>query len=189
MAKQSGVLIVLTGPSGVGKGTLRSAVCQKFPLLKESISVTTRPQRPEEKDGIDYFFVSKVEFEKMIAKSELLEWAEYAGNLYGTPKDVVEKILSSGGSVLLEIEVQGALNVRKRFPSASLIFIEPPSMAALVQRLRNRSSDAEEDIQRRLKAATWELGQKPHFDYCLTNDNLIECEQELVTLLERLIEK
>ncbi len=182
----SGSLLVLTGPSGVGKGSLRVFLSKQMPWLKESVSATTRAQRPGEEDGVDYFFVSRTDFEQMIADNALIEWAEFAGNYYGTPKAFFENTLAQGNSILLEIEVQGALNIKRLFPQAHLIFIEPPSLEALEARLRNRNTNDEADIQRRLETARSELAQKSQFDYVVMNDVLENCQEELTALITQL---
>lgn len=167
----SGRLIILTGPSGVGKGTLVRSLLQRHPELYLSISLTTRSPRPDEIDGKNYYFVSRSHFEQMVAKSELLEWAEFAGNCYGTPRLPVEKHISQGKCVLLEIELKGARQIRKSFPLALSIFILPPSLAALEQRLRGRGQDSEEAIARRLRCAQEEVNAASEFDMQIINDN------------------
>lgn len=188
MTLPSGVLIVLTGPSGVGKGTLRHLIAKEMPWLKESISATTRPKRPSETEGVEYYFVSRERFDDMVRNDELIEWAEYAGNLYGTPKKPIEEALAQGTSLLLEVEVQGALRIRELFPKTILIFIAPPSLEALESRLRDRNTNTEEDIQRRLAWAKKELAQQPLFDHVLVNDTLETCKQMLESLLQGLLQ-
>lgn len=187
MQQKMGVLLVLSGPSGVGKGALRKAVQAAFSGLRESVSATTRAQRPGEKEGQDYFFLSKADFEAMIARDELVEWAEFAGNYYGTPSQFVKNTLNRGESILLEIDVQGALNIKRLFPEAHLIFIDPPSLAVLEQRLRNRNTNSEADIQSRLEIAQQELSQREHFDYHVLNDQLQDSQRELVALIGQLL--
>lgn len=187
MTKPPGVLIVLTGPSGVGKGVLRKQIAEEMPWLKESVSVTTRQKRAGEVEGVDYFFASKATFDTMIAENQLIEWAEFAGNYYGTPKQFVEQTLVQGFSLLLEIEVQGALAIKTLFPEAHLIFIAPPSLQELEARLRNRDTDTNEDIQRRLQAAADELAQQSLFDTVIINDNLEHCTKALVSLIQKIV--
>lgn len=182
-----GILIVLTGPSGVGKGTLRRFLADRLPALKTSISVTTRPMRPGEVNGVDYYFVSRERFQAMIAENELLEWAEYAGNYYGTPRTMVEQTLERGESLILEIEVQGALQICDLFPDARLIFIEPPSLEELAHRLRNRQTNTEEDIKLRLAQAEVELQQKTRFNHVIQNNNLAEAEANLLNHIQDLL--
>ncbi|MFW6358661.1 MAG: guanylate kinase [Chroococcales cyanobacterium] len=169
---QAGRLIVLTGPSGVGKGTLVKRLVSESPELYLSISATTRPPRPGEIHGADYTFLSRQQFEDMIAKGQFLEWAEYAGNYYGTPKSAVAEKISQGKSVLLEIEVIGARQVKTHFPDALLIFILPPSMEELERRLRGRGKDSPEVISRRLERAKEEIAVADEFDLSLVNDDL-----------------
>lgn len=168
----AGRLIVLTGPSGVGKGTLVRALIQRHPELYLSISVTTRSPRSGEIDGKQYYFVSRSHFKQMVDKSELLEWAEFAGNHYGTPRLPVEEQISQGKWVLLEIELEGARQIRKTFPGAFRIFILPPSLTELEQRIRSRGQDSEEAITRRLRRAQEEINAASEFDIQVINDNL-----------------
>lgn len=167
---RQGNLIVLTGPSGVGKGTLTERLLHAVPSLVKSVSVTTRDKRPAEREGVDYFFRSRDDFEQM--KSDLLEWAEFAGNCYGTPKKWVDEQLKRGNDVLLEIEVQGAHQIRKKRAQSLLIFVSPPSFEALRQRLESRATESEEKIKRRLDKAREELTQKHEFHYEVINDDI-----------------
>jgi guanylate kinase len=152
-----GRLIVFTGPSGVGKGTLLRSLRSRYPALKLSISATTRSPRDGEVDGQDYFFISRDKFQSMVERGELLEWAEFAGNLYGTPKDSVTKEVEAGHWVILEIELEGARQVRETFPDALQLFVLPPSIEELESRIRLRGKDADEAIQRRLQRALVEM--------------------------------
>lgn len=183
MTQHTGTMIVLTGPSGVGKGVLRQCIATALPGLKASVSVTTRPMRPGEADGVDYFFVTSQRFQEMIAQGDLLEWAEFAGHYYGTPKSGLQHAMDQGSSILLEIEVQGALQVKQLFPQAHLIFVAPPSMEALEARLRERNTNDEADIQARLAQASEELAAKDQFDIVLINDDLSECQETLLQLI------
>lgn len=169
---QAGKTIVLTGPSGVGKGTLVRSLLARHPELYLSISTTTRNPRAGEIDGKHYYFVTKEEFEQAIAAGQLLEWAEYAGNYYGTPRDRVEEQLACGRSVLLEIEVVGARQIKQAFPQTLCIFILPPSVSELERRLRGRGKDPEEAIARRLERAQEELAASNEFDLQIVNDDL-----------------
>jgi guanylate kinase len=167
----SGRLIVLTGPSGVGKGTLMRSLLQRHPELYYSVSVTTRSPRPGEIDGKNYYFISRSKFEQLIAQSEFLEWAEFAGNYYGTPREAVLNQISSGKLVVLEIELEGARQIRASFPSALSIFILPPSFDELEKRIRNRAQDSEEAIARRLRCAQKEIKAVDEFDIQIVNDD------------------
>lgn len=177
--KERGLLIVLSGPSGVGKGTVRKALFSQPDIqLQYSISVTTRKPREGEVDGVDYFFKTREQFEQMIRQNELLEWAEYVGNYYGTPIEYVEKTLQEGKDVFLEIEVQGAMQVRKVFPEALFIFLAPPSLSELHKRIEMRGTESEELIRDRLKAAKEELGMMDAYDYVVENDQVeLACER------------
>ncbi len=166
-----GKLIVLTGPSGVGKGTLLRSLLKRHPDLYLSISVTTRPPRPGEIPGKDYYFVTRLEFERMVAKGELLEWAEFAGNYYGTPRTPVLENIRQGKWVILEIELEGARQIRQTFPEALRIFILPPSLPELEDRIRKRGKDSEEAIARRLNRAQEEMDAADEFDIQIVNDN------------------
>lgn len=169
---QIGRLIVLTGPSGVGKGTLLQVLRQRHPELYVSISATTRQPRPGEIDAQHYYFVNRQQFEQMVQTDQLLEWAEYAGNYYGTPSAPVEQQIQLGQSVILEIEVVGARKIHKTFPNALRIFILPPSLAELEERLRSRGQDSEEAIAKRLSRAKAEIDAADEFDLQIVNDDL-----------------
>ncbi len=168
-----GLLIVLSGPSGVGKGTVRKAL---FNMpghnLEYSISMTTRKQRPGEVDGKDYYFVTREEFEKRIKENKFLEYAEFVGNYYGTPLDLVNEKLQQGNEVVLEIEVQGALQVREKCPDAVFIFLAPPSKQALYDRLRSRGTESEDVIEQRVKKADKEFQLAYKYDYIVVNDTV-----------------
>lgn len=167
-----GLLIVLSGPSGVGKGTVCSALRQCSPELVYSVSATTRSPREGEIDGVNYFFKSREEFQRMIERDELLEWAEYVGNYYGTPAEFVHRSLAEGKDVILEIEVKGALKVREKFPDGVFVFLVPPSLGELEKRIVNRGTEAPETIRKRLNAAQEEIGLMRHYDYVVVNDNV-----------------
>jgi guanylate kinase len=166
-----GRLIVLTGPSGVGKGTLLKSLVQRHPELYLSVSATTRAPRPGEVNGKTYFFLSRPEFERMIAQGEFLEWAEFAGNFYGTPRQAVEEQIRQGRWVILEIELEGARQVRKHFPDAVRIFILPPSLLELEFRIRHRGTETEEAIARRMLRAQEEIDAASEFDIQIVNDD------------------
>ncbi|MBS0015365.1 MAG: guanylate kinase [Arthrospira sp. SH-MAG29] len=179
---KTGQLIVITGPSGVGKGTIIRSLLQKYPQLHLSVSVTTRSPRPGEVDGKDYFFVTRDRFQQMVQQQELLEWAEFAGNFYGTPRLAVQDKIQQGENVLLEIELEGARQVSQTFPQALRIFIGPPDLQELENRLRNRATDSEEAIARRIQRAKTEIAAAREFNHTLINDNLDRTLAELETL-------
>ena len=170
--KLRGKLIVLTGPSGVGKGTLVQILLQRHPEIYLSVSATTRSPRPGETYGEHYYFVSRTDFEKMISDRHLLEWAEFAGNYYGTPRLPVEQQVAEGKTVLLEVELDGANQISTSCPDALRIFILPPSFSALEQRLRDRATDSNSAIDSRLKRAQIEIASAGEFDVQITNDDL-----------------
>lgn len=165
-------LIVITGPSGVGKGTIVRKLLKRHPQLCLSISATTRKPRKGEIDGKDYYFLSREEFEQAIAVGEFLEWAEYAGNYYGTPKTKIEEQLTLGNSILLEIELMGARSIAKIMPDALRIFILPPSLDELEQRIRKRGTNSEESIAQRLAIAEKEIAASSEFDVVIVNQDL-----------------
>ncbi|MEP0913461.1 guanylate kinase [Leptolyngbya sp. GB1-A1] len=179
----TGRLIVLTGPSGVGKGTLLRALLKRHSDLYLSVSATTRQPRPGEIDGQHYQFVSRIEFERMVAQGELLEWAEFAGNYYGTPRRPVEEKIRQGKWVVLEIELEGARQIRKTFPEALRIFILPPSLIELEYRLRHRAQDSEEAIVRRLDRARSEINAADEFDIQVINDDLEKALERIESAL------
>ena len=172
-APRRGVLFVVSGPSGVGKGTINKRLFEEFgDAVAFSVSATTRGPREGEADGREYFFISRQEFEKRVANNEFLEHAEYAGNCYGTPRDYVLSLLERGVSVILEIDVQGAMQVKRRMPECVCVFILPPSFEELEHRLRGRGTETPEKIERRLAAAKAEMAHAPQYDYQIINDDL-----------------
>ncbi len=179
-----GVLAVISGFSGSGKGTVMRALLEKYDNYALSVSATTRSPREGEIDGRDYFFRTREEFERMIDEKELLEYAQYVGNYYGTPKDYVMSNLQAGKDVLLEIEIQGALKIRESFPDAVLIFIAPPGAAELRRRLVGRNTESPETIEARLRRAEEEAQQMDEYDYLLINDNVDCCVKELHNLIQ-----
>ncbi|MCM2280160.1 MAG: guanylate kinase [Oligoflexia bacterium] len=177
-------LIVISAPSGAGKTTLCSRLLRDFPQLMLSISSTTRAPRGRERDGVEYFFLSREEFERGIREDRFAEWAQVHGNYYGTSKAVIEDAFTSGKSVLLDIDVQGAASLRKSFPARSaLFFISPPSLAELEKRLRARRTDSEESIRRRLANAKAEMDRMNEFDQVIVNDSLERAYGELSGLV------
>ncbi|MBB3110473.1 guanylate kinase [Paenibacillus phyllosphaerae] len=167
-----GLLIVLSGPSGVGKGTVCSVLRHKQSDLVYSVSATTRLPRQGEIDGINYFFKTREQFQDMIARDALLEHAEYVGNYYGTPRDFVDSTLASGKDVILEIEVQGALKVKEKFPEGVFIFLLPPSLDELKQRITGRGTEAAEVIDHRMTVAEQEMSLIRYYDYAVVNDEI-----------------
>ncbi|MEU9315866.1 guanylate kinase [Streptomyces sp. NPDC048295] len=176
-------LTVLSGPSGVGKSTVVAHMRKVHPEVWLSVSATTRRPRPGERNGVHYFFVDNEEFDKLIANGELLEWAEFAGNRYGTPRRAVLDRLEAGEPVLLEIDLQGARLVRQSMPDAQLVFLAPPSWEELVRRLTGRGTEAPEVIERRLGAAKVELAAEAEFDTTLVNTSVEDVARELLALM------
>ncbi|MDO4189078.1 MAG: guanylate kinase [Lachnospiraceae bacterium] len=170
--KNKGVLIVISGFAGSGKGTITKELLNRYDNYRLSVSATTRNPRPQEVDGKDYFFVTREEFEEMIAKEELLEYTEYVGNYYGTPKKYVEQMLSEGKDVILEIEYIGAFNAKKAFPEAVLIFITPPSVKEVYNRLKGRNTESEDVIIKRIKRGQEEAEIIDKYDYVIVNDDV-----------------
>jgi guanylate kinase len=183
MTDSSSRLVVLAGPTAVGKGTVAAYVRRHFPDVWLSVSMTTRKPRPREIDGVHYHFVDDAEFDRLVAADGLLEWAEYAGNRYGTPAAAVQQRLASGAPALLEIELQGARQVRARAPEAQLVFLAPPSWGELVSRLAGRGSEPVAVQERRLALAQAELDASGEFDLVVVNDDVARAADELVGLL------
>lgn len=180
---EKGLLIIISGPSGVGKGTIRNFFMNDQSLkLAYSISMTTRSPRVGEVDGRDYIFTTKEKFKQAIANGELLEWAEFVGNYYGTPLSVVEELREQGKNVLLEIEVQGAMQVKEKCPDALSIFIIPPSMEELEKRIRGRRSEPEEIVQQRLAKAAGEIKMVKDYKYVVCNDDP-QLAADMITLI------
>ena len=179
-----GGVLVVTGPSGVGKGTLINRLLKRVPALTLSVSATTRPPRPGEVEGRDYHFLSEEEFEKRLLRNEFLEHAMYAGNHYGTPRDEIDR---ADDGLVLEIEVEGARQVRDRLPEALQVFIAPPSPEALRERLLKRGTDSEEQMRRRLARAEEELAARTEFKHVIVNDDLARAVAELERLAARII--
>ncbi|WP_405874901.1 MULTISPECIES: guanylate kinase [unclassified Streptomyces] len=177
-------LTVLSGPSGVGKSTVVAHMRKEHPEVWLSVSATTRKPRPGEKHGVHYFFVTDEEMDKLIANGELLEWAEFAGNRYGTPRAAVLEHLEAGVPVLLEIDLQGARQVRETMPEGRLVFLAPPSWEELVRRLTGRGTEPPEVIERRLEAAKIELAAEPEFDVTLVNTSVEDVARELLALMD-----
>ncbi len=172
MFAQKGILFILSGPSGVGKGTVRQRLFEQETHLKYSVSATTRNKRPGEEHGVDYFYKTREEFEEMIAQKQLLEYAQYVDNYYGTPKEYVEEQLEQGNDVFLEIEVQGAMQVKENFPKGVFIFLFPPSLNELKNRIVRRGTETDDLVRNRLQEAKKEISMMSEYDYVVVNDNV-----------------
>ena len=179
-----GILVVVSGFSGAGKGTLMKELLKRYDNYALSISATTRAPREGETDGKEYFFVTKEQFEKMRDERKLIEYAQYVNNYYGTPKEYVEQKMAEGKDVILEIEIQGALKVKKRFPDALLLFVTPPSAEELRRRLVGRGTETLEVINARLARAAEEASGMEAYDYLLINDDLDRCVEEMQQLIQ-----
>ena len=183
MNRHRNVLAVISGPSGVGKGTVIKEMFRLRPSLKESVSCTTRAPRAGERDGVDYFFVSRERFLQMIEGGELLEYSEHFENYYGTPRAFVEKTLLSG-DIILEIDVDGALSVKAAHPSAVLIMIEPPDMDELKRRLEKRGTESGEKVALRISRAEYELSKKDKYDYCVVNEDVTAAAKRILEIID-----
>lgn len=180
---QQGILVVVSGFSGAGKGTLMKELLKRYDNYALSVSATTRQPREGEKDGEDYFFVNREYFQQMIEEGRLVEYAQYVNHYYGTPRDYVEKKMTEGKDVILEIEIQGALKVKKRFPDALLIFVTPPSAGELRRRLVGRGTETIEVINARLRRAAEEASGMEAYDYLLINDEIDACVEQMHQLI------
>lgn len=183
MQSGRGLLIIVTGPSAVGKGAICRALLRRDAGVRFSVSMTTRPPRPGERDGVEYFFVSREEFERRVQAGDLLEWAEVYGNYYGTPRRPVEEAIASGQDIILDIDIAGATAVRRRYPDALSVFVLPPSMRELEVRMRRRASETEEAIRRRLAEAPRWIAQGLEYDYVLVNDDLEQAVSQLRAII------
>jgi guanylate kinase len=181
-----GRLIVVSGPSGAGKSTLIAEALEAVPALAYSVSATTRDPRPGEADGRDYIFLSREEFERRIEGGYFLEWAEYSGNLYGTPVCRVEELLRGGRSVILEIELQGARKVREKRPDAVMVFVRAPSLEETRRRLEVRATETEEALQTRLQTAQKEVAAREEFDYEVVNGERDEARRDMIEVMEKI---
>ena len=179
---KKGKLVVISGASGVGKGTVLGIMMEKRKDLTFSVSATTRPPRPGEVDGVHYYFVTKERFEEMIDKGEFLEYDAHAANYYGTPRAQAEEKMANG-SVLLDIEPNGAKQVKEALPEAVLVFIMPPSMEELEKRLRGRGDTPEDQIVMRMERAVWEMEQRSWYDHVVVNDSVERCAEEILNII------
>ena len=184
MFVQKGLLIVLSGPSGVGKGTVCSLLRQEQSDIVYSVSATTRSPRVGEVEGVNYFFKGREEFQSMIKQNQLLEWAEYVGNYYGTPRQFVEETVQQGKDIILEIEVQGALKVKQNYPEGIFIFLMPPSLAELKNRIIHRGTETDESLLNRMNAAKEELQMMKHYDYAVVNDDVGNAVKRIQAIIE-----
>lgn len=183
-SKDKGLLVVLSAPAGCGKDTVLAEVKKSDQNVKQSISMTTRLPREGEQDGVDYYFTSVADFENKISENGFLEYVKYGVNYYGTPKKAIEEMVDSGKTVILKIEVEGAGNVRKIYPDAVSIFIMPPSFTELSRRLKNRGTETEEDICRRLKIAEDEMQRAKEYNYIVINDDLSVCVNDVLSIIK-----
>lgn len=183
MTNSNKKLYVISGSSGVGKGTIIKRLLANHTDIKLSVSCTTRSPRPQEVDGINYFFISKDEFQDLIKNDEFIEWAEFSENLYGTKKSFIEETLKNGDNVLLEIDTQGALQIKEKMPDSILIFIAPPSYEELVSRLRGRHTESEEAIEKRLKFVDFEKENSKKFDYIIINDEIDNAVRQIEEII------
>jgi guanylate kinase len=185
LASPRGTLIVIAGPSGVGKGSVVRRLLERDPDgLAYSVSVKTRAPRPDEAHGREYFFISEDEFDRMVRDVELLEWAPFVDHRSGTPRRFVERSLASGRDVILEIDVKGAEQVRQRVKDAVLVFLAPPSVGELERRLRGRGTEGDERIAKRLETAEWEMTQRGWFDHVVVNDDLVHASEQVAAIID-----
>lgn len=184
MIDEKGILFILSGPSGVGKGTVRKELFDQDTHLKYSISMTTRDKRPGETDGVDYFYKTKEEFEALVSQNQLLEYAQYVNNYYGTPRSYVEETIASGHDVFLEIEVQGALQVKENFPEGVFIFLFPPSLDELKNRIVNRGTESNDLVLNRLKEARKEIEMMDAYDYVVVNDQVDHAVAKVQSIIQ-----
>ena len=189
MGEKKGVIIAVSSPSGGGKTTIVKKILERYPEIVFSISATTRPKRENEVEKLEYFFISEEEFKKKISKGEFVEWEKFYDYYYGTFKKYIEDNINEGKPVLLEIDVKGALTIKKIYPGSHLIYIMPPSYKELVKRLKNRKTETEEDLNKRIKRAKMELSQKDKFDYIIVNENLNKAISEALILIKKILSK
>lgn len=189
MSDKKGKIIVISSPSGGGKTTIVRRILSEFPEIVFSVSATTRPKRPDEINGVHYFFLSEKEFEEKIKNNEFIEWERFYDYYYGTLKTFVLDNIENGKTVLLEIDVKGALSVKKLFPDSILIFIDVPSFEELVNRLKKRRTESEADLQKRIDRAKMELSYKDKFDYIFVNKDLEEVTSQIKSLINEILKK
>lgn len=184
--QNNGMLVLFSGPSGVGKDTVLDIILDKDEKLQRSISLTTREKRSGETDGEDYYFITKDEFSKMVDDGQVLEYAQYGENIYGTPKAPVDKWLKEGKTVILKIEVKGAQKIRELYPDALSIFLLPPSMQILEDRIRKRGTESEQDIEKRLEIAKNEILRSADYDFVVVNDDIDEASNNVLNIIKAL---
>lgn len=189
MELKKGVILAFSAPSGAGKTTIVRSILAEFPELLFSVSATTRKKRHNEKNGVDYFFITEDEFKNKIDHNEFVEWEKVYDYYYGTLKSYINDNINNGKSVILEIDVKGALEVKNIYPEAVLIFITPPSFDELVKRLTNRQTEDEDDLKKRIERAKMELGLKNKFDYVIENNELDKAVSDAKSLIEKIIHK
>jgi len=186
---KKGELIAVSAASGAGKTSIVKKILHLFPQIVFSISATTRPKRDNEKDGVEYFFIKDEDFKKKIDNNEFVEWQKFYDYYYGTFKSFVDENINAGKSVLLEIDVMGALYIKNHYLNSHVIYIMPPSYDELIERLRNRQTETEEDFQKRIERAKMELSHKDQFDYIIVNDNLENAIEETSVLIKKIVNK
>ena len=189
MDKPRGEIIAVSAPSGTGKTTILKSILQYYPELVFSVSATTRKNREFEKDGVDYFFISEKEFENKIRNNEFVEWEKFYDYYYGTYKSFIEDNINRGKSVIAEVDVMGALSLKKLYPQAVLIFIYPPSFEELESRLKKRQTEDEDEFKKRIERAKMELSHKDKFDFCIENNDLEKAILETESLIKKIIHK
>ena len=189
MENKKGEVIAISAPSGAGKTTIVKKILKMYPDIVFSVSATTRPKRDNETAGVEYFFINENEFKKKIENDEFVEWEKFYDYYYGTFKSFIDDNINSGKSVLLEIDVKGALSIKRIYPDSHLIYIMPPSYEELIKRLRNRQTETEVDFQKRIERAKMELSRKDQFDYIIINENLDKAIEETAVLIKKIINK
>ena len=189
MGENKGEIIAVSAPSGGGKTTIAKKILEHFPEITFSISATTRPKRKNETEAKEYFFITEQEFEKKIEKDEFVEWEKFYDYYYGTFKSQIDDKINEGKSVLLEIDVKGALSIKRIYPDSHLVYIMPPSYQELIRRLKNRKTETVEDLNKRIERVKMELSQKEKFDYIIVNENLNKAISETLVLINKILGK